>query len=76
MEKYKILDTSGDICPVPLIKFRRSVDNLEHGEILVVKGTHKPSRDDIIKAARELNVKVIKVETDDNENWRVFVMRC
>lgn len=75
MRKYKILDTSGDVCPVPLIKFRRSVDGLEHGEILVVTGTHDPSRDDIIKAAKELNVKVIKVETGDDKNWCVFVTK-
>lgn len=75
MEKYKILDTSSDVCPVPLIKFRKSVDNLKHGEILVVTGTHEPSKDDIIKAAEELNVKVIKVETSNDKKWWVFVAK-
>ena len=75
LEKYKILDTSGDVCPAPLIKFRKSVDNLKPGEILVVIGTHEPSRDDIIKAAKELNVKVIKVETGDNKKWTIFVTK-
>lgn len=75
MGKYKILDTSGDICPVPLIKFRKSVDSLKLGEMLVVTGTHDPSRDDIIKAAKELNVKVIRVETSDDKKWCVFVTK-
>jgi TusA-related sulfurtransferase len=73
--KYKILDTSGDVCPVPLIKFRRSIDNLKPAEILVVTGTHDPSRDDIIKAAKELNVKVIKVEKGDNKKWTILVTK-
>lgn len=75
MGKYKVLDTSGDVCPVPLIKFRKSVDSLGRGEILVVTGTHDPSRDDIIKATKELNVKVIKIETSDDKKWRVFVTK-
>lgn len=75
MGRYKILNTSGDVCPVPLIKFRRSVDSLEPGEILVITGTHDPSRDDIIKAAGELNLKVIKVEMSDDKKWRVFVTK-
>ena len=52
MGNYKVLDTSGDVCPVPLIKFRKSIDNPEPGEILVVTGTHDSSKDDIVRVAR------------------------
>jgi TusA-related sulfurtransferase len=41
MGKYKILDTSDDVCRCPFLKFRKSIDNLEPGEILVVTRTHE-----------------------------------
>ena len=45
---YAKTDAPSDFCPVLLIKFRKTVDSLEHGEILVVAGVHEPSKDGII----------------------------
>ncbi len=75
MEKYTLIDTSGEVCPVPLVKARRSLDKLEKGEVLLVIGTHDTSKIDIIMAAKELGMKLVKVETDKEGKWRVFIRK-
>jgi TusA-related sulfurtransferase len=75
MKAHIVLDTSGEVCPVPLIKVRRSLDELEKGGVLVVIGTHDESRGDIIRTAKELKMELIKVETGKDGKWRILIRK-
>lgn len=75
VKSYTVLDTSGDVCPVPLVKARRSLDKLEKGEVLVVIGTHEASKIDIIMAAKELRMELVKVETGKDGKWRILIRK-
>lgn len=75
MEKITVSDTSGEVCPIPLIKVRRSLDKLEKDSVLVVIGTHEESKGDIIRAAKELGMELVKVETDKDGKWRIFIRK-
>jgi len=75
MTSYTVLDTTGEVCPVPLVKARRSLDKLEKGEVLVVIGTHETSKIDIIMAAKELGMELVKVETDKDGKWRILIRK-
>jgi len=71
-----VLDTTGEVCPVPLIRFRRELEKLGKDEVLEVIGTHEASRNDIIVAAKELRMELIKVETDRDGRWHIFVRKA
>ncbi|NIU84322.1 MAG: sulfurtransferase TusA family protein [Candidatus Thorarchaeota archaeon] len=75
MEAYTILDTSGDVCPVPVIKVRRRLDKLEKGNVLEVIGTHEESRGDIIRTIKQLKMELIKVETDKDRKWHILIRK-
>lgn len=74
-EKYAVLDTTGEVCSIPLVKARRSLDKLEKGGRLMIIGTDDASKVDIIKAAKELKMEVVKLETDEDGRWRIFIRR-
>ncbi|MFQ6063970.1 MAG: sulfurtransferase TusA family protein [Candidatus Bathyarchaeia archaeon] len=61
--------------PVPLIKFRRSLDKLEKDSVLLVIGTHEESRVDIIRTTKQLKMELIKVETDKDGKWRILIRK-
>lgn len=75
METYTVLDTSGEICPVPLIKFRRSLDKLEKDSLLLVIGTNEKSKSDIMRTAKQLKMEIIKVETNEDGKWRILIRK-
>jgi len=70
-----ILDVSGEVCPMPLVKTRRALDKMEKGMILEIIGTNKESKLDIIMAVQELKMELIKEETDKNEKWRLIIRK-
>ena len=73
--KYSNLDTTGEVCPVPLIKTRKYLDKLNKGEILIVTGDHEESKSDIITTTKELGMKIMKVEADNRVGWRISIKR-
>jgi len=70
-----ILDVSGEVCPMPLIKTRRALDKMEKGMILEIIGTNEESKLDVIMAVQELKMELIKEETDSNEKWRLIIRK-
>lgn len=74
-KSHAVLDTTGEVCPVPLVKTRRSLDKLERGEVLLVIGTHETSKIDIIMATKELGMELVKVETGKDGKWRILIRK-
>lgn len=70
-----VLDTSGEVCPVPLVKTRRALDKLERGKVLKVMGTEETSRGDIVIAAKDLGMTLMKVGTTKDGKWYLFIRR-
>jgi len=73
--KHLNLDTTGEVCPVPLIKTRKYLDKLNKGEILIVTGDNEESKSDIIITGKELGMKIMKVEADNKTGWCISIKR-
>lgn len=69
-----ILDVSGEVCPVPLVKTRTTIDKMEESEVLLVIGTDEKAKADIIMAVRELGVEIVKLENKGSK-WWIFIRK-
>ncbi|QFQ89085.1 hypothetical protein F8A10_16930 [Paracoccus kondratievae] len=47
MKYDKYLDTSGTLCPIPVIRAKRVLSQLESGQLLLIKATDPASEIDI-----------------------------
>jgi TusA-related sulfurtransferase len=42
-----VLDFSGEVCPIPLLKTRKALDKMKEGKVLEVIGTDEKAKIDI-----------------------------
>ncbi len=70
-----ILNLSGEVCPVPLVKTRRAMDKMERGDILEVIITSEDSKVNIIMAAKELGMKIAKIGKDKDGKWHILIRK-
>jgi len=70
-----VLDVSGEVCPVPLVKARRALDKMEKDTILEVIGTDEEAKLDILLAVQELKMELIKEKTGKDGKWRVLIRK-
>jgi len=70
-----VLNVSGEVCPMPLVKTRRTLDKMEKGMILEIIGTNEESKLDIIMAVQELKMELINEKIDKNKKWRLIIRK-
>lgn len=70
-----VLDVSGEVCPLPLVKTRRALDKMGKDMILEVVGSDEEIKLDIIMAVRELKMERIKEETEKDGKWRIIIRK-
>ena len=70
-----VVDVTGEICPIPLVEFRKAFLNAKKGNIILIIGTHAPSKKEIPMAAEGAGAEVLKVEEEDGGLWRIFVRK-
>lgn len=68
------LDTSGLNCPMPLVKARKTLNELEPGQILKVLSTDRGSIKDFQGWAKiAANVELLAQETEDQDGSEIFL---
>ncbi|MGB9663276.1 MAG: sulfurtransferase TusA family protein [Moorellaceae bacterium] len=73
MAEY-FIDTLGEMCPIPNIKVREKLKELEIGDEIIVETDHSCATTTIINEMRRKGYKT-KVEEIDNGIWRVIIKR-
>ncbi|MFQ6117038.1 MAG: sulfurtransferase TusA family protein [Candidatus Bipolaricaulia bacterium] len=69
------VDCRGEICPIPLVEFRKAVMRTVPGQIIEIVGTHGPSKEEIPMAVESLGLELLKVEEGANGTWHIFIRR-
>jgi tRNA 2-thiouridine synthesizing protein A len=70
----KVLDASGLACPMPLIKAREEMNNLQVGQVLKVLSTDRGSIKDFQGWAKTAkNIEILKQETLNQNGKEIFV---
>ncbi len=67
MEATKTLDTRGMACPMPIIKTKKAMDELEAGQILLVIADDPGAKEDFPAWCEQTGNKLLKMEEKDDD---------
>ncbi|MEH7356116.1 sulfurtransferase TusA family protein [Neobacillus drentensis] len=65
MESTKLLDAKGLACPMPIVKTKKAIGELETDQVLEVHTTDKGSKNDLTAWAKSGGHEILK---DEEEN--------
>ena len=74
MNSDKILDAKGLACPMPIIKTKKALNELESGQILEIHATDKGAKNDLAAWAKSTGNELIKSE-EENEVFKFWVKK-
>ncbi|MBA4537733.1 sulfurtransferase TusA family protein [Bacillus aquiflavi] len=64
MEATKVLDAKGLSCPMPIVRIKQSIGDLNSGEILEVHTTDKGSQKDVSAWVQSTGHELLQTEED------------
>jgi len=66
------LDVRGLICPMPVLKTKKALDELPEGERLTVIGDYKPALENIKRFAETHGYRVVSIE-EFEDNFKIVI---
>ena len=66
------LDVRGLVCPMPVLKTKKALEELPNGERLTVIGDYKPALENIKRFAKTHGYKVISIE-ELNDTFKIII---
>ncbi|MDQ0227779.1 sulfurtransferase TusA family protein [Metabacillus niabensis] len=64
MKIDKVLDAKGLACPMPIVKTKKAMNELETGQVLEVHTTDKGAKNDLTAWANSVGHELLKYEKD------------
>ncbi len=64
MNADKLLDAKGLACPMPIVKTKKAIDQLESGQVLEVHATDKGAKNDLTAWAKSGGHELVKHEEE------------
>ncbi|MGF6906107.1 sulfurtransferase-like selenium metabolism protein YedF [Fusobacterium sp. PH5-44] len=68
----KTVDSRGEQCPIPVIRAKQELKNLNHGDSLCVLIDNEISMQNLVKMANQLNIEVKNQKTNDGYSVEFF----
>jgi tRNA 2-thiouridine synthesizing protein A len=65
MEATKVLDAKGLACPMPIVKTKKAVEELNSGEVLEIHATDKGAKNDLSAWAKSGGHELVKDTEED-----------
>ncbi|MCP3030890.1 sulfurtransferase TusA family protein [Halobacillus sp. A1] len=66
MNSTKVLDAKGLACPMPIVKTKKEMKELETGDILEIHATDKGAKSDLAAWAKSGGHELLKDEEEDD----------
>ncbi|PLR90024.1 sulfurtransferase TusA family protein [Bacillus sp. T33-2] len=66
MNADKVLDAKGLACPMPIVKTKKAINDLQSGQVLEVHATDKGAKADLIAWAKSTGNELLKHEEENN----------
>jgi tRNA 2-thiouridine synthesizing protein A len=60
-----VLDCKGDCCPMPILKTKKAINNMESGQILKVLGTDVGSKKDMPSWCERTGNELLRMDEED-----------
>lgn len=71
-----VLDTSGLICPEPVMLLHKSVREIQSGEVIELIATDPSTTRDIPKFCQFLGHELIEQSQTDSDNYRYLIKKA
>ena len=68
-----VVNCISENCPMPLVKTRAAIMNAQKGDVIMVKGTHPQSYEEIPMALEAMDIKVLE-QNNDGDTWYITFM--
>jgi len=65
MEAAKVLDAKGLACPMPIVKTKKAINELESGQILEIHATDKGAKNDLAAWAKSTGNELLQSTEED-----------
>ncbi|MFZ7945039.1 MULTISPECIES: sulfurtransferase TusA family protein [Bacillaceae] len=66
MNIAKVLDAKGLACPMPIVKTKKAINELESGQVLEIHTTDKGAKNDLSAWAKSSGHELVKHEEENN----------
>lgn len=76
MAEHRTLDTKGLNCPLPVLKARRAMRDLDAGDVLTVLATDPASYIDFRHFCDTTGHELVEANEDEAEGVFTYVIRC
>lgn len=74
MESTKILDAKGLACPMPIVRTKKAMNELEAGQILEIHTTDKGSKNDMTAWTKSGGHELVKLE-EENGIYKFWIKK-
>ncbi|RFU69256.1 sulfurtransferase TusA family protein [Peribacillus saganii] len=66
MKADKVLDAKGLACPMPIVKTKKAMNEIESGQVLEIHATDKGAKADLSAWAKSTGNELLKHEEESN----------
>jgi TusA-related sulfurtransferase len=74
MKSDKVLDAKGLACPMPIVRAKKAITDLDTGQILEVHATDKGSKTDIAAWSKSSGHELLK-DTDEGGVFKFWIKK-
>ncbi len=75
MESNKVLDAKGLACPMPIVKTKKAMQEMNSGEVLEVHATDKGAKSDLSAWAKSGGHELVK-DTEEDEVLKFWIKKA
>ena len=68
------LDVCGLICPIPVLKTKKAMEELPEDETLIIVGDYKPALDNIKRFVKTHGYRIISTE-ESEERFKIVIKK-
>ncbi|WP_134704419.1 sulfurtransferase TusA family protein [Ammoniphilus sp. YIM 78166] len=74
MESVRVVDASGLACPMPIVKTKKAIEELQTGDVLEVHATDKGAKNDLTAWAKSTGHELVK-DTEENGTFKFWIKK-
>lgn len=65
-EKEELLDLRGEVCPMPVLKTRKKLEQMQKADVLEVMVDYPAAKENILRTVQQMGEEVIEVKEADH----------
>jgi tRNA 2-thiouridine synthesizing protein A len=75
MNSDKVLDAKGLACPMPIVRTKKTIDELQSGQVLEVHATDKGAKNDLTAWAKSMGHELLN-DAEENGVYKFWINKA